>query len=283
MKKHLLVAALIAFGTGLNAQIVAPKASPQGKIEQKIGVTDLRVEYYRPMKNNRVVFGEVVPFNEIWRTGANENSKFTCSDALVFGTDTLRAGTYALFTKPSASNWEIYFYTETSNWGLPETWDASKVALKTTVPTIALNDVVEVFTMNLDPVSSKMGQLSISWDKTRVMVPFAVPTTQKVLASIEKTMTGPSANDYFAAADFYFKEKKDLQKAREWATKAVEMRGDDAYWMLRVKALIEAELGDYKAAIETAKKGLAAAEKAKNTANIALNKASIEEWSKKKK
>lgn len=283
MKKHLLVAALIAFGTGLNAQIVAPKASPQGKIEQKIGVTDLRVEYYRPMKNNRVVFGEVVPFNEIWRTGANENSKFTCSDALVFGTDTLRAGTYALFTKPSASNWEIYFYTETSNWGLPETWDASKVALKTTVPTIALNDVVEVFTMNLDPVSSKMGQLSISWDKTRVMVPFAVPTTQKVLASIEKTMTGPSANDYFAAADFYFKEKKDLQKAREWVTKAVEMRGDDAYWMLRVKALIEAELGDYKAAIETAKKGLAAAEKAKNATNIALNKASIEEWSKKKK
>jgi tetratricopeptide (TPR) repeat protein len=137
--------------------------------------------------------------------------------------------------------------------------------------------------MNLDPVTSKMGQLSISWDKTRVTVPFAVPTTQKVLASIEKTMTGPSANDYFAAADFYFKEKKDLQKAREWVTKAVEMRGDDAYWMLRVKALIEAELGDYKAAIETAKKGLAAAEKAKNAANIALNKASIEEWSKKKK
>jgi tetratricopeptide (TPR) repeat protein len=283
MKKHLLVAALIAFGTGLNAQIVAPKASPQGKIEQKIGVSDVKVEYYRPMKNNRVVFGEVVPFNEIWRTGANENTKFTCSDALVFGTDTLRAGTYALFTKPSASNWEIYFYTETSNWGLPETWDASKVALKTTVPTIALNDVVEVFTMNLDPVTSKMGQLSISWDKTRVTVPFAVPTTQKVLASIEKTMTGPSANDYHAAAEFFYKEKKDLQKAREWATKAVEMRGEDAYWMLRVKALIEAELGDYKAAIETAKKSLLAAEKGENKAYVAMNKASIEEWSKKKK
>jgi tetratricopeptide (TPR) repeat protein len=283
MKKHLLVAALIALGTGLNAQIVAPKASPQGKIEQKIGVTDVKVEYYRPMKNNRVVFGEVVPFNEIWRTGANENTKFTCSDALVFGTDTLRAGTYALFTKPAASNWEIYFYTETSNWGLPETWDASKVALKTTVPTIALNDVVEVFTMNLDPVTSKMGQLSISWDKTRVTVPFAVPTTQKVLASIEKTMTGPSANDYHAAAEFYYKEKKDLQKAREWATKAVEMRGEDAYWMLRVKALIEAELGDYKAAIETAKKSLLAAEKGENKAYVAMNKASIEEWSKKKK
>jgi tetratricopeptide (TPR) repeat protein len=283
MKKHLLVAALIAFGTGLNAQIVAPKASPQGKIEQKIGVTDVKVEYYRPMKNNRVVFGEVVPFNEIWRTGANENTKFTCSDALVFGTDTLRAGTYALFTKPSASNWEIYFYTETSNWGLPETWDATKVALKTTVPTIALNDVVEVFTMNLDPVTNKMGQLSVSWDKTRVTVPFAVPTTQKVLASIEKTMTGPSANDYHAAAEFFYKEKKDLQKAREWATKAVEMRGEDAYWMLRVKALIEAELGDYKAAIETAKKSLLAAEKGENKAYVAMNKASIEEWSKKKK
>jgi tetratricopeptide (TPR) repeat protein len=283
MKKYLLVAALIALSTGINAQIVAPKASPQGKIEQKIGVTDVKVEYYRPMKNNRVVFGEVVPFNEIWRTGANENTKFTCSDALVFGTDTLRAGTYALFTKPTASNWEIYFYTETSNWGLPETWDASKVALKTTVPTIALNDVVEVFTMNLDPVTNKMGQLSISWDKTRVTLPFAVPTAQKVLASIEKTMTGPSANDYHAAAEFFYKEKKDLQKAREWATKAVEMRGEDAYWMLRVKALIEAELGDYKTAIETAKKSLLAAEKGENKAYVAMNKASIEEWSKKKK
>lgn len=283
MKKHLLVAALIALGTGINAQIAAPKASPQGKIEQKIGVTDVKVEYYRPMKNNRPVFGDVVPMNEIWRTGANENTKFTCSDALVFGTDTLRAGTYAVFTKPTATAWEIYFYTETSNWGLPETWDASKVALKTSAPTIALNDVVEVFTIQLDPINSKMGQLSFSWDKTRVALPFAVPTAQKVLASIEKTMAGPSANDYFAAADFYFKEKKDLQKAREWATKAVQLRGDDAYWMLRVKALIEAELGDYKAAIETAKKGLAAAEKAKNSANIEMNKASIEEWSKKKK
>ncbi|MEY4604875.1 MAG: hypothetical protein RIT43_2167, partial [Bacteroidota bacterium] len=83
------------------AQMQRPMASPQGKVEQKVGLTDLKIEYYRPSKNNRTVFGEVVPFEEVWRTGANENAKFTSNDPVIFGKDTLKAGTYAIFTKPS--------------------------------------------------------------------------------------------------------------------------------------------------------------------------------------
>lgn len=279
--------ATLLFFTFLNSllfsQIEAPKASPLAKVEQKVGLTSVIIEYSRPSKNNRIIFGDVVPLNEMWRTGANENSKITISDAIVFGIDTLKAGTYAIFTKPMETSWEIYFYNEITNWGTPDEWDEQKVALKVIAPLTLLNDVVETFTISIDNITTKQASLNFSWDKTRASVNFSVPTDAKMNSSITKVMSGPTANDYFAAAEFYYKEKKDMKKALDWITKAVELRGDEAFWMLRMKSLIQAELGDYKGAIETAKKSLAAAEKAEYQAYIDMNKASIEEWSKMKK
>ena len=115
MKKQLLFVSILSLTFTATAQLPRPMASPQAKVEQKVGLTDLKVEYYRPSKNNRIIFGEVVPFEEIWRTGANENAKFTSSDAVVFGKDTLKAGTYAIFTKPSKDSWEIIFYSDYCN------------------------------------------------------------------------------------------------------------------------------------------------------------------------
>jgi len=242
--KRFLIAVLVTFGaSNLNAQLQRPMASPLGKIEQKVGLTDIKVEYSRPSKNNRVIFGDVVPFNELWRTGANDNTKFTTSDALLFGNDTLKAGT--------------------------------------TVKTTGLNDLVETFTISLDNTTTKSAILNLSWDKTRVSLPFTVPTAAKMTTTIEKIMGGPSASDYYASAEFYFKEKKDMKKALEWATKAVDLR-PDAFWYVRLKSLLQAENGDYKGAIATAKLSLEGAEKAENKAYVDMNKASIEEWSKKK-
>ncbi len=283
MKKILSVLFLINLGISVNAQMQAPKLSPIATVEQRVGLTDIKIEYSRPSKSNRTVFSEVVPFNEIWRTGANENTKITISDPIIFGKDTLKTGTYAIFTKPTASNWEIIFYSDITNWGTPDEWDETKVVLKVSSPVVVLNDVVETFTIGIDNITTKTANLNFSWDKTRASVPFDVPTDLKMAASIEKVMAGPTASDYHASADFYFKEKKDLKKALEWSTKACELKGDDAFWMLRLKSQIQAELGDYKGAIETAKKSLVAAEKAKYQAYIDMNNASIEEWSKKKK
>jgi hypothetical protein len=282
MKKLILFVALTLTSSLLNAQIQRPMASPQAKVEQKVGLTDVKVEYYRPSKNNRTVFGDVVPFGELWRTGANENTKFTTSDPVVFGKDTLQAGTYAIFTKPTATAWEVIFYSDVTNWGTPDEWDETKVVLRTTATVTPLNDVVETFTISIDNVTTKSASLNFSWDKTRASLNFTVPTDAKMSANIDKVMGGPSANDYYAAAEFYFKEKKDLNKALEWVNKAVAVR-TDAYWMLRLKSQIQAELGDYKGAIETAKLSMAAAEKAENKAYVEMNKVSIEEWSKKKK
>lgn len=283
MKKIIIASLLLIGTTGLNAQIQSPKTSPQAKVEQKVGLTDVKIEYYRPGKNHREIFGNLVPMDELWRTGANENTKVTFSDAAIFGKDTLKAGTYALFTKPGAKEWEIIFYTDVTNWGTPDEWDEKKVALRTTSKVEALKDEVETLTISIDNITTSYATLNIAWDKTRVGINFTVPTDEKMIASIDKTLAGPTANDYYAAADYYHNSKKDLNQALTWINKYIAMKGDETpFYVYRKKSLIQAELGDYKGAIETAKISLAGAEKANYKAYIDMNKASIEEWSKKK-
>ena len=279
--KLLFACAFAIIFSQLESQITTPKASPLAKIEQKIGLADVTIQYSRPGKKDRVVFGDVVPFGEIWRLGANENTKITASDALIFGKDTLKAGTYAIYAKPSTDKWEIFFYTETTNWGTPENWDEKKVALKTITPVLLSNDIIENFTISLDNLQSAGATIQFAWDKTRVNLPFTLNTKDKVLSSIKKTMDGPTANDYHQAANYYFQEKLDFKQALIWSTKAVEMR-PEAYWMSRLKAQIQAANGDYKGAIESAKKSIETAEKDGDSNYVKMNKASIEEWSKKK-
>lgn len=269
----------LAFAGSTFAQL-APQLSPAAKIEQKVGLTDISIQYSRPGKRDRVIFGDVVPYGEIWRTGANENTKITFGDPVVFGKDTLKAGTYALYTKPGKDSWEVIFYSDFSNWGTPEEWDDKKVALKVNAKPVALKDVTETFTIAIDGLDNAGAKLTLTWDKTQVIVPFSVPTDAKVMANIKKVMGGPSANDYFGAAQYYYNSKKDLKQAFEWINKAVEMR-PDAFWIVRVKALIQADMGDKAGAIETAKVALDLATKAENQDYIKMLNESITEWSKK--
>lgn len=279
--KKIIISIYLLFVLNGYSQIQFPKVSPQGKIEQRIGVTDITVSYSRPSINGRVIFGNVVPMDKIWRTGANENTIFKTSDDLIFGKDTLKRGVYSIYAKPSKETWELYFYNDTLNWGEPRNWDDSKVALKTQSNVKLLNDSYEFFTIDLQQLNVNNGQLVLAWEKTKVNFPFQVNTRKKVTKSIDKLMAGPTAGEYFNAGSYYYKEKIDLKKALEWVSKAIDMQGEDAYWMLRTKSLIQAELGDFKGAIETAEKALTASEKAKNQVNIDMNKASIEEWKKK--
>src|SRR3989338_5458802 len=273
--KRILTLTLALSAFGLNAQIVTPQPSPASTLKQTVGITEVEINYSRPAKRGRVVFGDLVPFDEVWRTGANKNTLITTSDVLVFGKDTLKAGTYAIFTKPGKSSWEIYFYTDTENWGTPEEWNAAKVALTVKAEAINKSESVESFTIQLENVESNGAILSFMWDKVDVNVPFKVMTSERVMANIAKVMSGPSANDYYRAADFYLSEKKELDKALEWINTSLSMQKDQPFWVLRRKSLIQAELGDYKGAIETAKVSLEAAKAAKNDAYVKMNEASI--------
>jgi hypothetical protein len=131
-------------------------------------------------------------------------------------------------------------------------------------------------------MENSSAEIIMTWENTKVTIPFSLNTKDKVLASIKKTMDGPTAKDYHRAASFYFTEKIDVKKALEWSTKAVELRGESAYWMTRLLSQLQAENGDYKKAIETAKRSMDAAEKDGDMNYVKQNKSSIEEWSKKK-
>ncbi|MFM7757935.1 MAG: DUF2911 domain-containing protein [Crocinitomicaceae bacterium] len=279
--KKLFLGIFTVLSFSMKAQVQTPALSPISKFEQKVGLTDITIQYSRPGKRDRLIFGDVVPFGEIWRLGANENTKITSSDAIIFGKDTVKAGTYAIYAKPEKDNWTLFLYSETTNWGVPDPWDTKKVVYETKLPVVQLNDVVETLTISIEKIENNGASLVIMWDKSKIALPFTVNTKDKVLASIKKTMEGPSANDYNRSATFYYQEKIDVKKALEWSTKACEMR-PEAYWMLRTKALLQAENGDFIGAIATAKKSMELAEKDGDAAYVKMNKTSIEEWSKKK-
>ncbi len=279
MKKVLLLLMTCVTIYSVQAQIETPQPSPSAKLEQKVGLTDVTIEYSRPGVKGRKVFGGLVPYGEMWRTGANKNTIVTFStDATVDG-QTLKAGSYAIFTKPGKETWDVYFYTDTENWGTPQNWDDSKVAAKTNVKSYSVPFDVETYAMDINNITNGGGHLEIIWEKTYVAVPFTVPTDDAVLKSISNVMGGPGVNDYYSAAVYYLQENKDIEKARMWIDKAIDMtKSKPRFWMLRQQSLIHAKAGNTKSAIAAAKQSLELAEKAGNKGYIKMNQDSLKEW-----
>jgi len=279
MKKLLICLLVTAFVTTTNAQVKTPQPSPSAKLEQKVGLTDVSVEYSRPGIKGRKIFGDLVPYGKMWRAGANSNTKVSFStDVTIAGKD-LKKGTYALFIKPTATNWEVFFYSDTNNWGTPKEWDASKVALTTTVKVENMPMKIESFTISIDDLSNKSAVLGVLWENAYAGIKFNVPTDKMVNENITKIMAGPGSGDYYAAAAYYLSEGKDIKKAKEWIDKAVDMTKDSPkFWYLRRQSLIYAKAGNKKGAIKAAKASLKYAEKANNAGYIKMNKESLKEW-----
>ncbi|MGW9686063.1 DUF2911 domain-containing protein [Flagellimonas sp. 2504JD1-5] len=277
MKKLALFAFAAMLAVSVEAQLETPQPSPSSKLKQTVGLTEVKVEYSRPSMRGRTIFGNLVPYDKLWRTGANKNSTITFGDDVTIDGQEVKAGSYAVFTKPGESSWEVIFYADTNNWGTPQNWDDSKVAAKTTAQVYTMPMSVETFTMTIDDLHNNGATLGMLWDKSYVGVKFEVPTLAKAQKSIETVMAGPSAGDYYASASYYYEEGKDLNKAKEWIAKAVEMR-PDAFWVMRRQSLILAKLGDKKGAIEAAKQSLKVAEEAGNADYVKLNQDSLKEW-----
>jgi hypothetical protein len=278
MKKTAILFLAFCASISMNAQIVTPQASPSAKVTQVVGLTDVSLDYSRPAMRGRTIFGDLVPFNKLWRTGANKNSMITFSTDVKVGGKDLKAGSYAIFTTPGESVWEINFYSDTENWGTPQNWDASKVAAIVKANPSKVGEKVESFTIAISNITADGAHLEISWDNTKVAIPFEVPTDAAVTASISKVMAGPGSDDYYAAAVYYLNSGKDINKAKEWIDKAITMSEKPAFWQLRQQSLIYAKAGDKKGAIAAAKKSLAGAEAAGNADYVKLNKDSLKEW-----
>jgi hypothetical protein len=279
MKKILLSLFVVAISFSTKAQIQTPAPSPFQKVEQKVGLTDVTLEYSRPSMKGRVIFGGLEDFGKIWRTGANARTKITFSSDVTIAGKSLKKGTYAIFTKPGKTSWDIYFYTEHQGNGAPRQWDDAKVAAQISVTPKAMPMAVETFTMSFDDLTKNSAVLGILWEKTYVGIQFKTPTDAMVSESIEKIMSGPSAQDLFAASGYYLSAGKDINEAQVWIDKAVEMTSESPrFWYLRQQSLIHAKAGKKKTAIAAAKESLKHATAANNAAYIKMNKASLKEW-----
>jgi len=276
MQGKLLLFGLLMLGFTLQAQVKTPAPSPKGKIEQKVGLTDITIEYSRPGMKNRIIFGELVPFESMWRTGANASTKITFSDDVQIEGQDLKAGTYALYATPGEVEWTFSFYTNLTHWGVPKEYKSEEEALSVTVESEEIPWTVETMTFDINNIRDASAKVNLLWESTIVGFNVTMNTNDVVEASIEKTLSGPGRGDYYAAARYYYSNDKDMEQAREWIQKANDI--DAKFWQLRLESLIHAKLGDTKSAIGAARKSMKMAQEAGNMDYVRMNKASLAEW-----
>ncbi len=280
MKKNvftLLVALLFLGATQLEAQIKTPAPSPAATVMQTIGLTDFTVEYSRPGKRDREIFGKLVPYNQVWRTGANQATKVSFSDDITVEGSALKAGDYALFTKPGMTSWEVHFYehTTTSSGGYKDATPAAKV----NITPKKMASVRESFTIEFTNLTEDSGHLVIAWDNVEVPVKIGVNSQEVAMKSIEKTLAGPSAGDYFNAGTYMARVGGDSETALKYIRMATES-DSPKFWQVKQEAEILAKMGRHKEAIAKATTSLELATKAGNDNYVRINKENIAAWSK---
>lgn len=260
------------------AQIQTPAPSPLAKLEQKVGLGTISVEYSRPGMKDRQVFGGLVPFGKVWRTGANASTKISFSEDAIIEGKNLPKGTYSLFTVPGPEKWDIIFYTDANVSGTPKVWEASKEAVRVTVPVEIIPYTFETFLIDINDIKSDAATLYIIWENTLVAVKIKFDVDTRVMSNIDKVISGPGSDDYYLAARYYYDNAKDLNVALPWVQKANQM--DPKFWKLRLESLILAKLGRKTEAIEVAEKSKALAIEAGNDDYVKMNSDSILEWKK---
>lgn len=265
-------AAILSIGTfTVSAQgLKVPAPSPSQTIKQSFGLGDISVDYSRPAVKGRVIFGDLVPYGKIWRTGANASTKLTFSDDITFGDVPVKAGTYALYTIPGKTSWTVMLYSDLTLGGNTADYNKEKEVARISVPAKFTEAKTESFTINIAKVKPTTATIELLWENTRVPIKIATEIDGKVMKNIDAAL----ANDtrpYFQAASYYFDNDKDLSKAKMWVEKAAE-QNPKAFWVRLLKAKIELKMGDKKAAIATANEVITLATEAKNDDYVKMAK-----------
>jgi hypothetical protein len=265
--RKLIVLALSVMSLGAFAQgIKTPAPSPGQTIKQDFALSSIEVNYSRPAAKGRKIFGDLVPFGKMWRTGANGQTLITFGEDVTVGGKAVKAGKYSLLSVPGKTEWEIIL-------AKPETsvfnYKAENEVTRFTAKASSLPMNVESFMILFGAQTSNSVNMSIIWENTEVEFPIVADIDTKIMAEIDKAMNVDS-KPYFAAASYYFDNGKDLTKALAWANRAVDAQ-PDAYWIAHLKAKIQAKAGDKAGAIATAKKSLELATKGNNPDYVALN------------
>lgn len=280
-----IIFTLLLFTVNLSfSQINTPRVSPASEVEQMVGLTEIEIEYSRPSMRGREVFGNLVPFGKVWRTGADNSTKISFDTDVIISGKTIQSGTYSIFSIPNKESWEIIFYSDVELWGVPRDWSENKIVFSSMfdVKKLKKSNTVETFTISFNDLTNNDVNMSISWENTSVDIKIEVPTRSMVESDINKVLSdNPKSSDYYAAAVFYRQENINLDKALEWMNKAIEMNESPRFWQYRQQSLIMAANNKFADAVDAAKKSLNLAIDADNQDYIKMNRESIAEWSKK--
>jgi Protein of unknown function (DUF2911) len=261
---------LLYAGTTLAQGIKMPAPSPTQTIKQDFALSNIELSYSRPLKNGRVIMGDLVPYGKVWRTGANSATTITFGEDVKFGGVAVKAGKYGLLTIPGAQSWTVIL-TSSLDVTSPAAYKQENDIARVQVKPVATPFAQESFTIGFENVRSNSVVLALSWDKTKVPVVIGADIDDKITAQINDAMQSADKKPYFQAAVYYYENGKDLTKAVEWINEAAA-QSPDAFWVWYQKARINAKAKNVKVAKEAAQKSIELATTAKNDDYVTLNK-----------
>ena len=243
------VPALLAFAPAASGQVplVLPQGSPEASVSQTVGLAEFKVTYHRPAVNKRKIWGELVPYGDVWRAGANENTTLFASTPFTFGGKAVPAGTYGLHMLPAEGDWTVILSSESKAWGsfsYDQKEDVVRVSVK---PEPA--QFVERLAYTFDEPTNDATALALRWEKLRVAVPIAIDTKQVTLASIREQLRGLprfSWQGWNQAAAWCARNDVSTDEAMAWADRSISMQ--KTFGNLRTKALLLEKRGDVKTA-----------------------------------
>lgn len=266
--KQFFLAILIALAfINVNAQLKTPAPSPTQTLKQDFGVSSIELVYSRPGIKGRKIFGDLVPWNKVWRTGANSATRIKFNDDVTIAGHPLKAGEYAIYTVPGENEWEIIINKGSANWGTDYKQEDDIFRVKARA--IRLDQPVETFTMQFANVKPTSADLQIMWDRTAVALPITTDIDKKVMAQINNQLI-KDTRPYFQAAMYYLETGKDLNQAVLWFDKAIE-QNPTGYYVYYNKASALAKLGRKEEARTTAQKSMQMATEQKNDDYVRLN------------
>ena len=267
--------------TAARADLTLPRPSPKATVSQTIGLTTFTVAYSRPGVKGRKIWDGLVPYGEVWRTGANEATTFECSDAVTIAGKPLAAGDYTFYTLPGPDEWEVIFSHAKGAWGSSE-YTREKDALRLKVKPAA-GPHQEWMSFSFENLTPSSGDLVLRWEKLQVVVPIVVDSEAKAMASIRAAMADLKPDDWqtpFRAAQYCFNNGINVDEAMKWGEQSVAVK--PLYFNLNLLADMKMKAGKTKEAIETAEKAIQAGKADPDKPDTRATEKKLSEWKSKK-
>lgn len=277
MKRILLAGLFLSASILSEAQLKTPAPSPVQNLRQDFGLGTIELSYSRPGVRGRKVYGDLLPYGQVWRTGANSATTISFTDEVIVGGKKVPAGKYGLLTIPGAKQW-IVILTKQTNVTSPADYNAEQDVVRVNVSTTKSKTSTETFTLSIQDIKPTSCNLVMSWEKRSFSLPIQTEIEGKIMASIETAMKTEKP-PYYNAAMYYMDNGKDLNQALAWFDKAVESN-PTAFWIHYQRANCLAKLGKKAEAIAGAEKSKQLAIEAKNGDYVKLNEKLLAELNK---